>query len=113
MTEKIAAVIDSFDEEGQQPANYVVELVDGGFEARVWDITNACELTLGTCNNLGEATCMVWAHRSGGMVGALVSGAGRNWPSRHRPAVARDHLSNGRLIIMIEHCRCPCWLVCW
>jgi hypothetical protein len=34
MTEKIAAVIDSFDEEGRQPANYVVELSDGGFEAR-------------------------------------------------------------------------------
>jgi hypothetical protein len=62
MTEKIAAVIDSFDEEGRQPGNYVVELADGGFEARVWDLNNECELTLGTCANLGEATGMVWAY---------------------------------------------------
>jgi hypothetical protein len=61
MPDKIAAVIDSFDEEGRQPANYVVELVDGGFEARVWDHTNECELTLGTCSTCGEATGMVWA----------------------------------------------------
>jgi hypothetical protein len=61
MTDKIACVIDSFDEEGREPANYVVELANGSFEARVWDITAECELTLGTCENLGEATCMVWA----------------------------------------------------
>jgi hypothetical protein len=58
MTDKIAAVIDSFDEEGRQPANYVVELVDGGFEARVWDVTLEKELTLGTCETCGEATGM-------------------------------------------------------
>jgi hypothetical protein len=62
MPDKIACIIDSFDEEGREPANYVVELANGGFEARVWDIANACELTLGTCENLGEATCMVWAY---------------------------------------------------
>jgi hypothetical protein len=61
MTEKIAAVIDSFDEEGRQPANYVVELVDGGFEARVWDVALDRELILGTCETCGEAAGMVWA----------------------------------------------------
>jgi hypothetical protein len=62
MTEKIAAVIDSFDEAGLEPANYVVELAGGRFEARVWDISNECELTLGTCDTCGEATHMVWAY---------------------------------------------------
>jgi hypothetical protein len=61
MPEKIAAVIDSFDEEGRQPANYVVELADGGFEARVWDLVLEKELVLGTCDTCGEATGMVWA----------------------------------------------------
>jgi hypothetical protein len=41
MPDKIACIIDSFDEEGREPANYVVELANGGFEARVWDIANA------------------------------------------------------------------------
>ena len=61
MTEKISAVIDSFDEEGRQPANYVVELVGGGFEARVWDLALDRELVLGTCESCNEAACMVWA----------------------------------------------------
>jgi hypothetical protein len=62
MNERIAAVIDSFDEEGRQPANYVVELADGGFEARVWDVGLEKELTLGTCETCNEATRMVWAY---------------------------------------------------
>jgi hypothetical protein len=60
MPEKIAAVIDSFDEDGRQPANYVVELADGGFEARVWDLTLDQEIILGICETCNEAACMVW-----------------------------------------------------
>jgi hypothetical protein len=61
MTDHVVAIIDSFDEAGERPANYVLQ-TDGGFEARVWDINNECEVTLGTCANLGEATGMVWAY---------------------------------------------------
>jgi hypothetical protein len=61
MSEKIAAVIDAFDEDGKQPANYVVALSDGGFEARVWDLNLEKELCLGTCETCNEALHLVWA----------------------------------------------------
>jgi hypothetical protein len=61
MPNKIAAIIDAFDEEGREPANYVVEREDGAFEARVWDLNLEKELSLGTCETLGDATHMVWA----------------------------------------------------
>jgi hypothetical protein len=61
MAGRIACVIDTFDERGELPANYVILRDDGLYEARVWDVANACELTLGTCNNLGEATVLVWS----------------------------------------------------
>jgi hypothetical protein len=62
MTDKIACVIDSFDEEGREPANYVVEHSDDGFEARVWDLNLEKELSLGTCESLGDATCLIWMY---------------------------------------------------
>lgn len=60
MTGKIAAVIDTFDEEGRQPANYVIERDDGLFEGRVWDLLLEKELILGTCGTCDEARHMVW-----------------------------------------------------
>jgi hypothetical protein len=49
-------------EAGLEPANYVVELANGGFEARVWNITLEKELSLGTCETCREATHMIWAY---------------------------------------------------
>jgi hypothetical protein len=62
MADRIACVVDSFDELGLQPANYVIELAGGGFQARVWDLTSDCELILGTYETLDAATCEVWTY---------------------------------------------------
>jgi hypothetical protein len=66
MTEKIAAVIETFDEEGHEPANYVAELADGGFAARVWDVTLERELMLGVYETCGEAlgTVRLWTDQA-------------------------------------------------
>lgn len=64
MTEKLARVIDSFDEEGRQPANYVVQLADGQYQGRVWDMMLEKELVLVTCETINEASGRVEAWSS-------------------------------------------------
>ena len=65
MAERVVAVVDTFDEAGQQPANYVVQVADGMFEARVWDMMLEKELTLGICSTCNEAAHMVcdWSNQ--------------------------------------------------
>jgi hypothetical protein len=90
MTEKIAAVIDAFDEAGTQPANYVVELADGGFEARVWDLNLERELCLGTCETRNEAL-----HLDGRTMSSRLS-LGTAVNAGNAPEAKRIHLDHRR-----------------
>jgi hypothetical protein len=64
MVERVVAIIDSFDEGGEQPANYVAQLEDGQFQGRVWDVVLERELILVTCETINEATGRVSAWSS-------------------------------------------------
>jgi hypothetical protein len=56
----IVLVVAWFDEEQTEPASYVIKLVDGGYEAKVFDLHAETELSLGVHATCDTARRVIW-----------------------------------------------------